>query len=72
MKIHVIYNFPLVLNITDVIKICNCLSHYFSKKTKEKFESQTKKLFLNEVFYGPYFPAFGLKTERYFWTLFTQ
>ena len=43
MKIHVVYILPLILNITDVIKICNGLSHYFKKKTKEKFESETKK-----------------------------
>ena len=40
MKIRVIYGLPCVLNIADVIKICNNtsnkgLSHYFSKKKKE-------------------------------------
>ena len=48
MKIHVVYILPLILNITDVIKKCNGLSHYFKKKPKEKFESETKKTVLND------------------------
>ena len=49
MKIHVVYILPLILNITDVIKICNGLSHYFLKKNQRKNSKvKQKKLFLND------------------------
>ena len=62
--IIVVLNKSLVLKLHDSIKIC-----YTERKSKStsssKNHSLRKKCPSTEVFPGPYFPSFGLNTERY-------